>query len=312
MTSNQKLKIETDDSDYQLYDIVRVWDNGKLEKSIKTDELSVNEYTQIKANVNKFNYDQLVKYHNDMKKYKINNDINLSDQITRDIFYHDLNYIKGTEEYSEEMIKFLKSSYLSDNLKEKISSFCSDLSSKALSHYDCEEIDKMISSLNDARNNDLTTLMMLYYFNIDTTESLRYFNERVNKTVVAQLLLDTNEFISSSEYYILRGDPVPFIQLEQLTNIFEKLWKINKKDAVAFYRFVKRLYPLDYTKFIHSFLSFSRLNFDIERIGLIINPRVNDGSRDAVDVKLDFKKYVKQKESIKNYLKEEKYESIIS
>ncbi len=296
LVSNMKQEIAVDHTnDFKIYDIVRVWEDKKIEKSSKAKDITMNEYKQIKANLNKYNLDQLIEYHQDLKNYVFNKKTSFADQLVSDILYHDFNYMRNPLKYSESINEFLKSQYISNYFNEKLNSIMDNKSDIDISKLTCEEIDDLMKSLINKNNHSLSNLFLLYFFNIDTKESLKYFNEKVNKSVVAQLLLDTNEFISSGEYYISRGDSTPLIQIEQLVNIFEKLWKINKEDANSFYKYVLKLYPLDYMKFIHTFISFAHLNYNFDKIDFIIQPKDNEKVKDATEVKYKFKNYVNKR-----------------
>ena len=183
--------------------------------------------------------------------------------------------------YNEKEMDFIKSKYLSDYFKEGIRELLSDVMTKEIedilnSDKDINQMDENeIKILYDAIHNyynchkdvkeNVANYISSYLYKLDGTGVITFIKNNINNESIAKRILLTSGLNARSSFYSGRGVTYSDLNEKNLTEIFNKLLRLDKEYATNFIYMVCDMKTLGATEFIDSFISFANNNFKYEK-----------------------------------------------
>lgn len=197
----------------------------------------------------------------------------LSNALNRTYFYEDYN--KPTEE-------FIKSSYLSTDLKKEILSLLegncnkkleallkSDTETKDFTKEEIKEIRDSLAKLykkltnkeEKEKCNDIHALLEDYFFVLDGEGPIEFIKEEYGNEL-PNFIIDKSAFPSIPTYYSGYGVNRRFLNEDHLFSMYKKYVKFYPDKADEFVNLVNSIYILRPTEFINNYFEFVRNGFN--------------------------------------------------
>lgn len=196
--------------------------------------------------------------------------------------------------YPVEIVKFIKSKYLSDYFKNEIKFLL-----------DGEDIDNNVKNLieSDKKINDMSeeeikgialaikkyeyyeeatvaNLFRTYLYKLDGEGVISYIKNNIDGHDLISHILHTSGLSARASYYSGRGVNIGDLNESHLEKIFKELLKLDISYALEYVKMVQQMKTLGATEFIKTFFNFAENNFKAEDM-LIDNDNMSlDGLHD--------------------------------
>lgn len=264
-------------------------DNLKSIIKIPSDNMDYTEYEALYQRIFEMNCEKLIEIHKSLKG-KIDNGIHTNLNYYEYYMNRILEFNSGystIKEKSEELDKFIKSSYVSDYYKELVKNKLTDKeqsevisnainSERSFSEFTGEEFYAIYEALkelitaNGERDYTYNEIIALA-FNLDSKGATDFLNNKVSPLIIIKRIVNTSGVCSSPEYYSGRGAKLCDLNGKNLIEMYKKLAKLDVEKATAMAKMTMNMQTLGATEFLRSLYNLASNDYKLDDMEMIEN-----------------------------------------